>query len=76
MAWVMSRIMRLSGAESLAAAANVFVGQTEAPLIVKPYVSRMTNSELLALMVGGMATIAGSVFAIYMSVLGGEDRSG
>ena len=75
MAWVMSRIMRLSGAESLAAAANVFVGQTEAPLIVKPYVSRMTNSELLALMVGGMATIAGSVFAIYMSVLGGEDQA-
>ena len=63
MAWVMTRVMRLSGAESLAAAANVFVGQTEAPLIVKPYVSGMSRSELLALMVGGMATIAGSVFA-------------
>ena len=53
MAWVMSRVMRLSGAESLAAAANVFVGQTEAPLMVKPYVPSMTRSELLALMVGG-----------------------
>ena len=74
MAWVMSRIMRLSGAESLAAAANVFVGQTEAPLLVKPYVPKMTNSELLALMVGGMATIAGSVFAIYMGMLGGDDK--
>jgi CNT family concentrative nucleoside transporter len=74
MAWVMSRVMRLSGAESLAAAANVFVGQTEAPLIVKPYVPKMTRSEILALMVGGMATIAGSVFAIYMGMLGGEDE--
>lgn len=74
MAWVMSRVMRLSGAESLAAAANVFVGQTEAPLIVKPYVAKMTRSELLALMVGGMATIAGSVFAIYMGMLGGTDK--
>ena len=75
MAWLMSRVMRLSGAESLAAAANVFVGQTEAPLIVKPYISKMTRSEILALMVGGMATIAGSVFAIYMSMLGGADES-
>ena len=52
----------------------VFVGQTEAPLIVKPYVSGMSRSELLALMVGGMATIAGSVFAIYMAMLGGGDE--
>lgn len=74
MAWVMSRVMRLSGAESLAAAANVFVGQTEAPLIVKPYVPQMTRSEMLALMVGGMATIAGSVFAIYMGMLGGSNE--
>ena len=74
MAWIMSRVMRLSGAESLAAAANVFVGQTEAPLLVKPYVPKMTRSEILALMVGGMATIAGSVFAIYMGMLGGEDE--
>ena len=74
MAWVMSRVMRLSGAESLAAAANVFVGQTEAPLLVKPYVPKLTGSEVLALMVGGMATIAGSVFAIYMGMLGGSDE--
>ena len=74
MAWVMSRVMKLSGAESLAAAANIFVGQTEAPLIVKPYIPQMTRSEMLALMVGGMATIAGSVFAIYMSMLGGSDE--
>ena len=75
MAWVMSRVMRLSGAESLAAASNVFVGQTEAPLIVKPYIPQMTKSEILALMVGGMATIAGSVFAIYMGMLGGSDEA-
>jgi CNT family concentrative nucleoside transporter len=66
--------MRLSGAESLAAAANVFVGQTEAPLLVKPYIPEMTKSEILSLMVGGMATIAGSVFAIYMGMLGGGDK--
>ena len=56
-AWVMKRLMRLSGAESLATAANVFVGQTEAPLVVKPYLAGMTRSELMALMTGGMATI-------------------
>jgi len=72
-AWVMKRVMRLSGAESLAAAANVFVGQTEAPLIVKPYIMGMTRSELMALMTGGMATIAGSVFGLYVITLGGED---
>jgi CNT family concentrative nucleoside transporter len=65
MAWVMRRAMRLSGAESLAAAANVFVGQTEAPLVIKPYVPGMTQSELMSLMVGGMATIAGGVLAAY-----------
>ena len=58
---LMRSTMRISGAESLAAAANVFVGQTEAPLVVKPYVDRMTRSEIMALMTGGMATIAGSV---------------
>ena len=73
LAWVMSRAMRLSGAESLAAAANVFVGQTEAPLVVKPYVPKMTRSEIMALMVGGMATIAGSVFGIYIGFLSGGD---
>lgn len=73
LAWVMSRVMQLSGAESLAAAANVFVGQTEAPLIIKPYIPQMTRSEIMALMVGGMATIAGSVFGIYISFLSGGD---
>ncbi|MDF1756262.1 MAG: nucleoside transporter C-terminal domain-containing protein [Verrucomicrobiales bacterium] len=72
-AWVMKRIMGLSGAESLATAANVFVGQTEAPLVVKPYVLGMTRSELMALMTGGMATIAGSVFGIYIATLGNGD---
>lgn len=73
MAWVMKRTMRLSGAESLSAAANVFVGQTEAPLVVKPYIDTMTRSEILALMTGGMATIAGAVLAAYVGMLGGED---
>jgi concentrative nucleoside transporter, CNT family len=66
-AWVMQRVMRSSGSESLAAAANIFMGQTEAPLVVKPYLPRMTRSEIMALMVGGMATIAGGVFAAYVS---------
>jgi CNT family concentrative nucleoside transporter len=72
-AWVMTRLMKLSGAESLAAAANIFVGQTEAPLVVKPYLSAMTRSELMALMTGGMATIAGSVFGLYVVTIGGGD---
>lgn len=67
MAWVMQRLMRTSGSESLAAAANVFMGQTEAPLVIKPYLLKMTRSELLALMIGGMATIAGGVMAAYIS---------
>jgi CNT family concentrative nucleoside transporter len=64
----------VSGAESLSAAANVFMGQTEAPLIVKPYLKRMTNSELLAIMIGGMATIAGGVMAIYIE-MGADARA-
>ena len=72
-AWVLSKTMRLSGAESLAAAANIFVGQTEAPLIVKPYISKMTKSEVMCLMTGGMATIAGGVFAAFIGFLGGDD---
>jgi len=67
MAWVMQRAMRTSGSESLAAAANIFMGQTEAPLVVKPYLARMTRSELLALMVPGMASIAGGVLAAYVA---------
>lgn len=72
-AWVMTRLMGLTGAESLAAAANVFIGQTEAPLVVKPYLEGMSRSEILCLMTGGMATIAGSVFAAYVGFLGGDD---
>ncbi|NNF33150.1 MAG: Na+ dependent nucleoside transporter [Saprospiraceae bacterium] len=73
MAWVMKKTMHLSGPESLAAAANVFIGQTEAPLIVKPYLEKMTRSEINCLMTGGMATIAGGVFAAYVGYLGGTD---
>ncbi|MCC6752472.1 MAG: Na+ dependent nucleoside transporter [Saprospiraceae bacterium] len=72
-AWLMNRTLRLSGAESLAAAINVFIGQTEAPLVIKPYLGRMSRSEMLCLMTGGMATIAGSVFGAYMSMLGAGD---
>ncbi|TXB67366.1 Na+ dependent nucleoside transporter [Vicingus serpentipes] len=72
-AWVMKKAMNLSGAESLAAAGNIFLGQTEAPLLVKPYLDKMTNSELMCLMSGGMATIAGGVLAAYIGFLGGDD---
>ncbi len=72
-AWVMAKTMRLSGAESLSAAGNIFLGQTEAPLLVKPFIPRMTASELHCLMTGGMATIAGSVMGAYISFLGGSD---
>ncbi len=72
-AWVMARTMRLSGAESLSAAGNIFLGQTEAPLLVRPFVPNMTRSELMCLMTGGMATIAGGVLAGYVAFLGGDD---
>lgn len=72
-AWVMTRAMGITGPESLAAAANIFIGQTEAPLVVKPYLERMSKSEILCLMCGGMATIAGGVFAAYVGFLGGTD---
>lgn len=75
MAWVMLKVLRTSGAESLSVAANVFVGQTEAPLVVRPYISRMTESELFTMMVGGMATIAGAVLAAYIAMLGGGDEA-
>ncbi len=73
LAWLLSKAMGMSGPESLAVAANVFIGQTEAPLVVKPYLEKMTRSELLCIMVGGMATIAGSVFVAYVGFLGGTD---
>lgn len=72
-AWVMAKTMRLSGAESLSAAGNIFLGQTEAPLLVRPFIEKMTRSELNCLMTGGMATIAGSVLGAYVSFLGGGD---
>lgn len=72
-AWIMTRTMRLSGAESLSAAGNVILGQTEAPLLVRPFISGMTKSELMCLMTGGMATIAGSVLGAYVAFLGGGD---
>lgn len=73
MAWIMKRLMGLSGSESVSAAGNVFLGQTEAPLLVKPYLGKMTKSEIMCLMAGGMATIAGGVLASYIGFLGGDD---
>ncbi len=72
-AWVMSKTMNLSGAESLSASANIFLGQTEAPLLIKPYLATMTRSELMCVMCGGFATIAGAVMVAYIGMLGGED---
>ncbi|MFT3780387.1 MAG: nucleoside transporter C-terminal domain-containing protein [Nibricoccus sp.] len=72
-AWIMSKTMKLSGAETLSASANIFLGQTEAPLLIKPYLPAMTRSELLCVMVGGMATIAGGVMLVYINMLGGTD---
>ena len=71
MGWVMYRTMGTSGAESLSAAANIFVGQTEAPLVIKPFVNDMTMSELNAIMTGGFATVAGGVMAAYVGMLSG-----
>ena len=73
LAWVMSKTLKLSGAESLSTAANIFLGQTEAPLMVKPFIPNMTRSEMLCIMVGGMASIAGGVLAAYVGFLGGSD---
>ncbi len=68
-ALVLGKLCKLSGAESLSAAANIFVGQTEAPLLIKPYVEKMTKSELMCVMTGGMATVAGGVLAAYIIML-------
>lgn len=73
MAWLMTKIMRLSGAESLSVAGNIFLGQTESPLMIKAYLPNMTKSEILLVMTGGMATLAGGVLAAYISFLGGDD---
>lgn len=69
MAWLMRRVLGTSGSETLAAAANIFMGQTEAPLVIRPYLERMTRSELFCLMTSGFATIAGGVLAVYTGVL-------
>lgn len=73
LAWLMTKAMRLSGAESLSVAGNIFLGQTEAPLMVKAYLDKMNKSEILLVMIGGMATVAGGVLAAYISFLGGND---
>jgi CNT family concentrative nucleoside transporter len=73
MAWVITKVMRVSGAETTSVCASVFIGQTEAPLTIKPYLERMTQAELMTVMIGGMAHIAGSVMAAYVSMLGGDD---
>ena len=73
LAWVLTKLMGISGAESLSVAGNIFLGQTEAPLMIKAYLERMTKSEILLVMVGGMATVAGGVLAAYIGFLGGDD---
>ena len=73
MAWVMTKFMKLSGAESLSVAGNIFLGQTESPLMIKAYLEKMNKSEILLVMMGGMATLAGGVLAVYISFLGGDD---
>jgi CNT family concentrative nucleoside transporter len=73
MAWLITKVMNVSGAETTSVCASVFIGQTEAPLTVKPYLERMTESELMTVMIGGMAHIAGSVMAAYVGLLGGDD---
>lgn len=73
MAWGITKVMRVSGAETTSVCASVFIGQTEAPLTVRPYIPRMTESELITMMIGGMAHIAGGVLAAYVGMLGGGD---
>ncbi|MFP4449137.1 MAG: NupC/NupG family nucleoside CNT transporter [Bacteroidota bacterium] len=73
LAWLMVRAMKLSGAESLSVAGNIFIGQTESPLMIKAYLPKMNDSEMLLVMTGGMATVAGGVLAAYIGFLGGDD---
>ena len=74
LAWSLSKLLNISGAESLSVAGNIFLGQTEAPLMIKAYLEKMSKSEIFLVMVGGMATVAGGVLAAYISFLGGEDE--
>ncbi|WP_417882486.1 NupC/NupG family nucleoside CNT transporter [Xanthomarina gelatinilytica] len=73
MAMLLTKLLKISGAESLSVAGNIFLGQTEAPLLIKAYLEKMTKSEMLLVMIGGMATVAGAVLAAYIGFLGGDD---
>lgn len=73
LAWVFTKLMKLSGAESLSVAGNIFLGQTESPLMIKAYLPKMNDSEIMLVMTGGMATLAGAVLAAYIGMLGGSD---
>ena len=75
MAWLLTKALKISGAESLSVAGNIFLGQTEAPLLIKAYLEKMNKSEMLLVMIGGMATVAGAVLAAYIGFLGGEDEA-
>ena len=74
MAWLLSKLLQVSGAESLSVAGNIFLGQTESPLMIKAYLEKMNRSEILLVMIGGMATVAGGVLAAYIGFLGGDDE--
>lgn len=73
LAWLLTKTLKISGAESLSVAGNIFLGQTEAPLLIKAYLEKMNRSEILLVMIGGMATVAGAVLAAYIGFLGGDD---
>ncbi|MDD7914883.1 NupC/NupG family nucleoside CNT transporter [Polaribacter ponticola] len=73
LAWALTKVLKISGAESLSVAGNIFLGQTEAPLLIKAYLEKMNKSEMLLVMIGGMATVAGAVLAAYIGFLGGDD---
>jgi len=75
LAWLLSKLLQVSGAESLSVAGNIFLGQTESPLMIKAYLEKMNRSEILLVMIGGMATVAGGVLAAYIGFLGGEDET-
>ncbi len=75
MAMILTKLLNISGAESLSVAGNIFLGQTEAPLMIKAYLEKMTKSEILLVMIGGMATVAGGVLAAYIGFLGGTDEA-
>ena len=75
MGWLLSKVLFISGAESLSVAGNIFLGQTEAPLLIKAYLEKMNRSEILLVMIGGMATVAGAVLAAYIGFLGGDDTT-